>query len=209
MNILKPFLVIASKITIFLGKIFIRVMYNPKIVCVDKKIQTNKFKNPSIIIANHTSVLDPILLLALVKGKRNIVVAKDWFEMKKFHWILSTEKCIPCDRFNLDTEWIQYAKKDLSDGKSVIIFPEGKTRQDGELNEFKSGFAFLARYTGNPVVSIGIDGIYKFGHRTKVVIDVPEVVTRTKGVPSSVDLSQKSEYFREKVKILKKMALER
>ena len=124
----------------------------PKAVFTDKTVQTNRVNSPCIIIANHTSVIDPLILLTVIKGKKNIVVAKDWYEKKQFHWILSREKCIPCDRYNLDTEWIQLAKKNLAEGKSVIIFPEGKTRQDGELNEFKSGFAFLARYTGIPVL---------------------------------------------------------
>ena len=207
MKILEYPMKIISKISFFLLRMYIRIRYMPKAVFTDKTVQTNRVNSPCIIIANHTSVIDPLILLTVIKGKKNIVVAKDWYEKKQFHWILSREKCIPCDRYNLDTEWIQLAKKNLAEGKSVIIFPEGKTRQDGELNEFKSGFAFLARYTGIPVLSLGIDGIYKFGHRTKYIVDVPEKVERTKGVPSSEDLAQKSEYFRQKVKSLKEKVL--
>lgn len=209
MNILEYPMKLVTKISVALLKAYITVRYMPKAIFVDKSVQTNKIKTPCIIIANHTSIIDPLLLLTVIKGKKNIVVAKDWYEKKEFHWILSREKCIPCDRYNLDTEWIELAKKDLQNGKSVIIFPEGKTRQDGELNEFKSGFAFLARYTGLPVVSVGIDGIYKFGHRTKFIVDVPETIVRTKGIPSSQDLAQKSEYFRQKVKELKARTLEK
>ena len=209
MKILEYPMKIVSKISFFLVRVYVTVRYMPRAVFVDKSVQTNKVTSPCIIIANHTSILDPLLLLTVIKGKKNIVVAKDWYEKKEFHWILSREKCIPCDRYNLDTEWIQLAKRDLAEGKSVIIFPEGKTRQDGELNEFKSGFAFLARYTALPVLSIGIDGIYKLGHRTKYVVGVPEKIERTKGVPSSEDLANKSEYFRQKVKSLKEKALEK
>lgn len=209
MKILELPMKVISKISLFLLKAYIWVKYMPKAIFVDKSVQTNYLKTPCIVIANHTSIIDPLILITVLRGKKNIVVAKDWYEKKQFHWILSREKCIPCDRYNLDTEWIQLAKKDLADGKSVIIFPEGKTRQDGELNEFKSGFAFLARYTGLPVLSIGMDGIYKFGHRTKYIIDVPEKVVRTRGIPSSEDLAQKSEYFRKKVKSLKDKVLEK
>ncbi len=203
MNILELPMKCVTKLSVCLVKLFINIWYRPKAYYTDKNQQSRKVKSPSIIIANHTSIIDPLLLLTVIKGKKNIVVAKDWYEKKQFHWLLSREKCIPCDRFNMDTEWIQLAKKNLSDGKSIIIFPEGKVRTDGELNEFKSGFAFLARYTGLPVISVGIDGIYKFGHRTKYIIDKGEVVTRTKGVPSSEDLAQKSQYFYQKVKSLK------
>jgi len=75
------------------------------------------------------------------------------------------------------------------------------------LNEFKTGFAFLARSTGAPVLSVGIDGIYKIGHRTQVVVDEPEIIERVKGIPSSKHLAERSEYFRQKVWNLKQQAL--
>ena len=129
-------------------------------------------------------------------------------EKKNLNWIMRGGTCIPCDRFSMDTEWTQKAKKSLQEGYSVIIFPEGKIRTDGELNEFKSGFAFLARYTGAPVIPIGISGIYKFGRKTRYVVGQAEKVTRTPGVPSSQDLAEKSEHFRQVVIGLKKEALE-
>jgi 1-acyl-sn-glycerol-3-phosphate acyltransferase len=75
------------------------------------------------------------------------------------------------------------------------------------LNEFKTGFAFLARSTGAPVLSVGLDGIYKFGHRTHVVVAEPEKIERVKGIPSSKHLAERSEYFRQKVWGLKQRAL--
>lgn len=190
-----------------IGKLYFRIGFRPRLVFTDPSVPSLRFKEPSIIIANHTSTSDPILLLSLITHKRSIVVAKDWFEMKKFHWILSREKCIPCDRYNLDTEWALFAKKQLEAGNSVIIFPEGKCREDGFLNEFKPGFAFLARSTGAPVVSVGLDGIYRFGHRTQVVFGNAEKIVRVKGVHSSEHLAERSEYFRQKVWRLKQQAL--
>ena len=99
------------------------------------------------------------------------------------------------------------AKRELEKGNNVIIFPEGKCRYDGLLNEFKTGFAFLARSTGAPVLSVGIDGIYKRGHRTQIVVSEPEKIERVKGIPSSKHLAERSEYFRQKVWGLKQRAL--
>lgn len=200
---------VITKAAMALVRTYINIWYKPKVCYVDKSVQTRKVKKPCVIIANHTSTKDALFLMTVIKGKKNVIVAKDWYEKKQFHWILAGEKTIPCDRFNMDTEWLQLARKNLEEGRSVIIFPEGKTRQDGELNEFKSGFAFLARYTGCPVLCIGIDGKYKFFHRTKYIVDVPEAVVRTKGVPSSKDLADKCEYFQEKVRKLKKTVVEK
>ncbi len=190
-----------------IGKLYFRICFRPQVTFSDPSVTSTRFSAPSIIIANHTFTSDPIMMLTLITHKRSIVVAKDWFEMKKFHWILSREKCIPCDRYNLDTEWALLAKKQLEAGNSVIIFPEGKCREDGLLNEFKSGFAFLARSTGAPVISVGLDGIYRFGHKTRIVFGNAERIERVKGIPSSRHLAERSEYFRQKVWGLKQQAL--
>ena len=194
-----------SKIVIGLIEAYIRITYRPKGIFINKEIQSNKLTQPCILIANHPAYYDPLVMYTIFRGKKTIVIAKDMLEK---NWILKDMDLISCDRFSMDTQWIQGAKKALSEGKSVIIFPEGKTRRDGQLNEFKSGFAFLARYTGVPVVSVGLDGNYKFGHKVHYVVDVPETITRTKGVASSVDLAQKCEYFQKKVVSLKARALE-
>lgn len=192
----------------FCLRIYVYIVYKPKALCVDKNIQTNKFNKPTIIIANHTSYMDPPFMLSIIHGKHTIVVAKDWFEKKSIKWMLLGIGAIPCDRFSMDTDWIMFAKNAIKSGKSVIIFPEGKTRKDGELNEFKSGFAFLAKYTGAPVVSIGLSGIYKAGKRTNYIVGIPKKVTRTPGISSSQDLAQQSELFRQEVIRYKKCAID-
>ena len=201
------FLYAFGKFSIVLVRFYMYVIYRPKAHFVDKSIQTNKLKEPCIVIANHTTIVDPPFILSILQGKKSIVIAKDWYEKPGINWICRAANGVPCDRFNLDTEWALLAKKELKKGRSVVIFPEGKCREDGDLNEFKSGFAFLARSTGYPVVSIGLDGKYTFGHRIHYVVDVPRKIERTKGVSSSVDLENQSAQLRERVKLLKAAAL--
>ena len=195
-------------VVIYTVRVFMFVWFRPRIKFTDGTVKSPRLKTPSVIIANHTSMLDPIMMLAIFFHNRSIVVAKDQIEDPHFSWALTRVKCvIPCDRFNLDTEWALIAKKEIEKGNSVIIFPEGKCRYDGLLNEFKTGFAFLARSTGAPVVSVGLDGIYKFGHRTHVFVGGAEKIERVKGVPSSQHLAERSEYFRQKVWKLKQAAI--
>ena len=202
------FMRLVMVVVIYTVRVFLYVWYRPKVEFVGESVKSSRLKTPSVLIANHTSMLDPLMMLAIFFHKRSIVVAKDQVEDPHFSWALTRVKCvIPCDRFNLDTEWALIAKKELEKGNSVIIFPEGKCRYDGLLNEFKTGFAFLARSTGAPVVSVGLDGIYKFGHRTRVIVDDAEKIERVKGVPSSKHLAERSEYFRQKVWKLKQKAL--
>ena len=201
------FMQLVMVVVIYTVRVFLYVWYRPKVEFVGG-VKSSRLKTPSVLIANHTSMWDPLMMLAIFFHKRSIVVAKDQIEDPHFSWALTRVKCvIPCDRFNLDTEWALIAKKEIEKGNSVIIFPEGKCRYDGLLNEFKTGFAFLARSTGAPVISVGLDGIYKFGHRTRVIVGDAEKIERVKGVPSSKHLAERSEYFRQKVWKLKQHAL--
>jgi len=193
---------------IYTVRYFMFIWFRPKVVFTDGSVRSARLKGPAVIIANHTSMLDPIMVLAVFFHKRSIVVAKDQVEDPHFSWALTRAKCvIPCDRFNMDTEWALIAKREIEKGNSVIIFPEGKCRYDGLLNEFKTGFAFLSRSTGVPVLSVGLDGIYKFGHRTRFIVGGLEKIERVKGVPSSKQLAERGEYFRQKVWKLKQLAL--
>ena len=195
-------------LVIYTVRVFLYVWYRPKIVFTGDSVKSPRLKTPSVIIANHTCMLDPLMMLAVFFHKCSIVTAKDQIEDPHFSWALTRiKRVIPCDRFNLDTEWALIAKREIEKGNSVIIFPEGKCRYDGLLNEFKQGFAFLARSTGAPVVPVGIDGIYKFGHRTRIIVGEAEKIERVKGVPSFKHLSERSEYFRQKVWALKQQAL--
>ena len=195
-------------VVIYTVRGFFFVWYRPKVRFTDKSVESTNLRSPSVIIANHTSMRDPIMMLAVFFHRRSIVVAKDQVEDPHFSWALKQTDCvIACDRFNMDTEWALLARRELEKGNSVIIFPEGKCRYDGLLNEFKTGFAFLARSTGAPVVSVGIDGIYKGGHRTQIGIGDAEKIERVAGIPSSKHLAERGEYFRQKVWKLKQLAL--
>ena len=195
-------------IVIYAVRVFMFVWFRPRVEFVGESVKSARLRSPAIIIANHTSMLDPIMMLAVFFYNRCIVVAKDQIEDPHFSLARTRAKCvIPCDRFNMDTEWVMLAKREIEKGNSVIIFPEGKCRYDGLLNEFKTGFSFLARDTGAPVLSVGLDGIYKFGHHTRIVVGDTERVERVKGMPLSKYLAERGEHFRQGVWKLKQKAI--
>jgi 1-acyl-sn-glycerol-3-phosphate acyltransferase len=57
------------------------------------------------------------------------------------------------------------------------------------------------------VLSVGLEGVYKIGRRTRIVVGEPEKIERVKGIPSSKHLAERSEYFRQKVWKLKQRAI--
>lgn len=63
-------------------------------------------------------------------------------------------------------ETMQAAERQLADGMSVVVFPEGSRTRDGKVHAFRRGAYILAEEFGLPVVPVTIDGAYQVMPRT-------------------------------------------
>lgn len=68
------------------------------------------------------------------------------------------------------------ARKRLTDGMSLVIFPEGSRSNDGSLHPFKRGAFKLATDFQLPVVPITIDGSYKILRKGSYMIHPGKIV---------------------------------
>jgi len=57
-------------------------------------------------------------------------------------------------------ESFQYAGRLADKGYNVLIFPEGKRTQTGEMAEFRKGIGLLATRLNLPVIPMRIDGLF-------------------------------------------------
>lgn len=114
---------------------------------------------PFIVVANHTSLLDPpIVGAACKKFTVNFMVKQELFEMPVVrHWSKSVE-CIPVKRGDNSIRGIRESLRRLKHGKVVGIFPEGTRSSDGSLREAKTGTGFLISSAKVPVVPIYVFG---------------------------------------------------
>ncbi len=185
---------------------FVRVGFRPKVRYIDKNRKNCRYGEPVIFVGNHTSHMDGLLTsVVFAPAKGSILVAKDWYEKPKFNWFLKNNRCIPMDRFGLDTAWLRLSTAAVKKGESVIIYPEGRTGKEEEPREFKSGFVMLAVMTRARVVPYAVDGDYKiiFGRRQRVLIGEPvELTPEGRGLKPEY-LEKESERFRQMVIELK------
>jgi len=61
---------------------------------------------------------------------------------------------------------LRYAGELAGQGQSILIFPEGKRTDAGEIITFQPGVAMMAARLGLPVVPVRIDGLYRILHHS-------------------------------------------
>lgn len=100
-----------------------------------------------VFIANHTSMLDIMLMLVTVKKPFVFVGKKELTKIPLFGFFYK-RTCILVDRDSSRSrgEVFKRAQKRINQGLSICIFPEGKVPDDQSivLDEFKSGAFRLA-----------------------------------------------------------------
>lgn len=101
-----------------------------------------------MIIANHPSLLDVVILMALIPRVQCIVKHELW--RHRFLGILMRQAGYI--RNDLDPEELVTAcRASLDDGLCLIIFPEGTRTPPGTLPHFQRGFANIATLTKAPI----------------------------------------------------------
>ena len=99
------------------------------------------FKKPSILIANHSSFLD-ILMLGMLHPKIIILVGKWVYTSPLFGWFIRFADYIPA--FLPLEDNIDKIKSLVADGYSIVIFPEAHRSVDGKLKRFHKGAFYLS-----------------------------------------------------------------
>jgi 1-acyl-sn-glycerol-3-phosphate acyltransferase len=124
-----------------------------------KKVEIDKhkldFSKPSIIIANHQSHLDLAVVLKL--HPKMIVLTNKWVYNNPFYgFVVRFANYYPVYK-GLDHE-LELLKKKVSEGYSILVFPEGTRTADGSINRFHQGAFWLAGQLGLDVQPLLIHG---------------------------------------------------
>jgi 1-acyl-sn-glycerol-3-phosphate acyltransferase len=115
---------------------------------------------PSVIVANHRSALEAIIIPAVLPPKVRYVGKKEVARVPLFGWVLRATGQILIDRGDPEAAIasIEAALARLPAGMSVFIFPEGTRSVDGTLGPFKKGAFHIAMRLGVPMTLMAIEG---------------------------------------------------
>ncbi len=118
-----------------------------------------KAEAPFILIANHTSMLDPFMMAAAVpKYQIRFIGKKELWKFPPFAWFANSIKAIPVDRHNTDMEAMRACMRVTREGHVLGIFPEGTRHHKGLMTELESGVAMIALRSKVPMLPVYIAG---------------------------------------------------
>ena len=125
-----------------------------------------------IFMSNHTSNLDPPVLLPLIPKRTSVMAKKELFRYPILGETMRIGQLVPVDRGNREAgiAAVRAAAEVIRQGVNMTIYVEGKRSFDGKLLPFKKGPFYLAIECGVPVVPVTIIGTNKIMPKARFAI---------------------------------------
>ncbi len=125
-----------------------------------------------IFMANHTSNLDPPVLLPTIPGRCSVLVKKELFRIPVLGAGMKMASLVPVDRSDREAaiESVNAATTVLRQGLHMLIFPEGTRSRDGRLLPFKKGPFHLAINAGVFVAPVTLLGTYELWPKSRFAL---------------------------------------
>ncbi len=142
---------------------------------------------PFVLVSNHISNFDPVVVLSKVKGRKIAFISKP----SNFKIPVAGPYTHNAGFLAIDRENAMKAMRTIKRASELVvseqmimgIYPEGTRSKTGELLEFKEGAFLLAKRAKAPVVVMTTKGTNQIAKRmvlrsTKVELDVIEVIDK-------------------------------
>lgn len=117
---------------------------------------------PGILISNHLSGLDPVLIQAVCPRLIVWMMAAEYRAIKPLHPIFAATRTIYVNRTGHDLTATRQALRVLRAGMILGIFPEGKIATGAGLLPFHPGAAAIALRAGVPIYPLRMEGTTRY-----------------------------------------------
>jgi len=115
---------------------------------------------PYLLVANHSHLLDPFFIGALIKRPVFQMASNEFFRkplMRRFMWAMGA---FPRKKGFVDFKSIKYAIHLVKKGHPLVIYPEGGRNWDGETLPILKSTAKLVKLLNVPLVTVVSKGNY-------------------------------------------------
>jgi long-chain acyl-CoA synthetase len=167
------------------------------------KHRLDEMRGPALFVSNHISMVDHALILSALPGRyrRRLAIAMEGERLRSYrhppadaNWfmrlymqaqyvlVVALYNVFPLPQKSGFRRAFAYAGESADRGYSLLVFPEGRTTDDGLMRRFMGGIGLLASDLSLPVVPIKIDGLFELKQKKKY-FSRPGTVTITFGEP--------------------------
>jgi len=144
----------------FLAWILINVFYRIRAT----GLENVPAKGPAIVVCNHVSYMDPILLAGSIKRPMRFVMYYRIFQIPLLRFFFEHLRAIPIagamEDEQLMNEAFERVDEELEAGNIVCIFPEGAITRDGEIQRFRPGIEKIIARRQVPVVPVALGRLW-------------------------------------------------
>jgi 1-acyl-sn-glycerol-3-phosphate acyltransferase len=140
----------------FLAWVLINVLYRIR----PTGLENVPHKGPAIVVCNHVSYMDPILLTGSIRRPMRFVMYYRIFQIPFLRFFFEHMRAIPIagkmEDEQLMNEAFERVDEELAAGNVVCIFPEGAITRDGEIQRFRPGIEKIIARRQVPVIPIAL-----------------------------------------------------
>jgi long-chain acyl-CoA synthetase len=157
---------------------YMMIMARPKITGSER---LNAFRGPALIVSNHITQIDIGYIMAALPFhlRHRLATAmqgemlrdmrypppdrrliRRWLDRLDYVLVSAFFNVFPLPQRAKFRESFRFAGELADRGYSVLIFPEGRRTETGEMSPFRSGIGLLATHLNLPVIPVRIDGLF-------------------------------------------------
>lgn len=142
------------------GRIFCFMFLIPVKVSGRENIQEGR---SYVIVANHQSFFDIFSLYGYIGIKFKMMLKKEIGQLPFVGWACRSAGFIIVDRESAvnAARSMKEAEKQLTDGMSLIVFPEGTRTRNGQMGRFKRGAFQIAKDLDLEILPITLNGCFE------------------------------------------------
>ena len=182
LNIAVSFFDSVGRAQLWLARVWARCLLAVSGVQVSGEGRERIDPNASYVIAsNHSSYIDTPVILSVIPVQFRFLAKQELFKIPFLGNHLKTAGHIPVPREDprAAVKTMSLAAENIRTKRvSMLIFPEGGRTDDGALQSFKEGAAYIAIKAGVPLVPVAISGARAVLPRGSAVVRSGKVILR-------------------------------
>jgi 1-acyl-sn-glycerol-3-phosphate acyltransferase len=167
-----------KRLLYYILKNFFKILMFLLISCKVKGRENVPNRGSVLILANHLSIGDPVIIGVYLKRKINFMAKEELFRNKVLGHILKSIGTFPVYRGSSNRDALRQAEIILKGEHALGMFPEGTRSLQNELQVPLYGAALIACHNHVPMIPIGISGTEKIRglswiwHRPRVTLTI-------------------------------------